>query len=137
VAFHFAGCCHPVPGDAIIGLVRTGKGIAIHRLECRTVAGEDPAGMMTLGWNGRLQDATAPARLAVIVTNKPGALGTVSTVIGKQGGNITDVKMNRKDEELFEITLDVEVNSREQLDQIQAALRSSAIVNGVDRLLAG
>jgi GTP pyrophosphokinase len=137
VAFHFAGCCHPVPGDPIIGLVRTGKGIAIHRLECRNVAAEEAAGMMTLGWNGRQADATAPARLAVMVINRPGALGTVSTVIGKQGGNITDVRMNRKDEELFEITLDVEVNSREQLDQIQAALRSSAIVNGVERLLTG
>jgi guanosine-3',5'-bis(diphosphate) 3'-pyrophosphohydrolase len=137
VAFHFAGCCHPVPGDPIVGLVRTGKGIAIHRLECKMAAADEASGILTLGWNGRLADATAPARLAVMVTNRPGALGTVSTLIGKQGGNITDVKMNRKDEELFEITLDVEVHSREQLDQIQAALRSSAIVNGVDRLLLG
>jgi guanosine-3',5'-bis(diphosphate) 3'-pyrophosphohydrolase len=137
VAFHFAGCCHPVPGDPIVGLVRTGKGIAIHRLECKMAAADEASGILTLGWNGRLADATAPARLAVMVTNRPGALGTISTLIGKQGGNITDVKMNRKDEELFEITLDVEVHSREQLDQIQAALRSSAIVNGVDRLLLG
>ncbi|WP_159716789.1 RelA/SpoT family protein [Geminicoccus flavidas] len=137
VAFHFAGCCHPVPGDAIIGLVRTGKGIAIHRVECRTVAAEDVSGALTLGWNGQLNGATAPARLTVMATNKPGALGTISTLIGKQGGNITDVRMNRKDDQLFEITLDVEVQSREQLDQIQAALRSSSIVNGVERLLVG
>ena len=137
VAFHFAGCCHPVPGDQIMGLVRTGKGVAIHRVECRTAVADEQAGGLALGWNRRVTDATAPARLAVMVTNKPGALGTVSTVIGKQGGNITDVKMNRRDEELFEITLDVEVMSRDQLDQIQSALRATSIVNDVERLLTG
>ena len=135
VAFHFAGCCHPVPGDPIVGVIRTGKGVAIHRSECRSLDGNEPAGLMALGWNGQISEATAPARLAVMVLNRPGGLGTISTVIGTQGGNITDVKMNRNGEDLFEIILDIEVKSRDQLDQIQAALRSSSIVNGVERLL--
>lgn len=37
MAVHFAGCCHPIPGDRIVGIVTTGKGVAVHSLACKAL----------------------------------------------------------------------------------------------------
>ena len=37
MALHFAGCCHPLPGDRIVGIVTTGKGVTIHTIDCETL----------------------------------------------------------------------------------------------------
>ena len=111
MAINFAGCCHPVPGDAIVGVVRTGRGIAIHRSDCRSLIrkADDPDRWLDLGWNPKAKDAKAIARLQIMTTNQPGSLGSLSTVVGKQGGNITDLRFGSRSPELYEIILDVEV----------------------------
>jgi GTP pyrophosphokinase len=68
-----------------------------------------------------------------MVNNQPGALGTISTIIGRNEGNIIDVKIGRRSAEIYEMLLDVEVRSVEQLQRIQAALRANPIVNAVER----
>ena len=37
MAVHFAGCCHPLPGDRIVGIVTTGKGVAVHSIDCKAL----------------------------------------------------------------------------------------------------
>ncbi|MCB9943605.1 MAG: bifunctional (p)ppGpp synthetase/guanosine-3',5'-bis(diphosphate) 3'-pyrophosphohydrolase [Geminicoccaceae bacterium] len=136
IAFQLAGCCRPVPGDAIVGVVRTGRPVSVHLAECRNVARMDPATsrFIDVGWGEIDQDALTPSRLSVMVLNKPGALGTISTIIGKQDANITDVRVGRRARDLYEMILDVEVSDLEQLLRTQAALRASAIVVGVERI---
>jgi GTP pyrophosphokinase len=135
MAFHYAGCCHPVPGDAIAGIVRTGRGVTVHRAECSVVPRDGEGGGRTLdiGWSDRARGPRGVARVMVLAQNRPGALGTVSTVIGRQEGNITDVKFGRRSGDLVELVLDVEVASLDQLGRILAALRATAVVAGVER----
>jgi GTP pyrophosphokinase len=73
--------------------------------------------------------------LSVTTLNRPGSLGSVSTVVGKQGGNIVDLKIGRRTPELYEILLDIEVDDVEQLTRVQAALRATACVTSVERKL--
>jgi GTP pyrophosphokinase len=140
VAFRYAGCCRPVPGDAVVGLVRTGRPISVHRAECRVLArstqGEGRA--LDLAWNyqggvGGGGAARVSARLAVSTVNRPGSLGSVTTVIGKQGGNIVDVRVGRRTADLYEMLLDVEVESVDHLLRVQAALRATPCVTAVER----
>ena len=56
-------------------------------------------------------------------------------MVGKQGGNIVDLKIGRRTPELYEMLLDVEVDGLEQLDKVQAALRATACVTSVERNL--
>jgi GTP pyrophosphokinase len=135
MAISFAGCCHPIPGDAIVGVVRTGRGVAIHRNDCPTLGrkADDPDRWLDLGWNPAAKDAKAVARLHVMTTNQPGSLGSLSTVVGKQGGNITDLRFGSRSPELYEIILDIEVENRDHLERIVASLRATRVVTSVER----
>jgi GTP pyrophosphokinase len=137
VAFHYAGCCRPVPGDAIVGLIRTGRPVSVHRAEC-TVLGRSKLPehrLLELGWNESQALPKVSARLSVTTLNRPGSLGSISTVVGKQGGNIVDLKMGRRTPDIYELLLDVEVDNLDQLMRVQAALRATACVTSVERNL--
>jgi guanosine-3',5'-bis(diphosphate) 3'-pyrophosphohydrolase len=135
MALNFAGCCHPIPGDTIVGVVRTGRGVAIHRSDCPTLTrkAEDADRWLDLGWNAAAKGAKAIARLQIMTTNQPGSLGSLSTVIGKQGGNITDVRFGSRSPDLYEIVLDIEVEDKDHLERIVASLRATPVVTLVER----
>jgi GTP pyrophosphokinase len=136
LAVSFARCCHPITGDPIVGVVRTGRGITIHRSDCATVArsaGKDEDRWLDLGWNELASGVKATARLQVMTLNQPGSLGSLSTVIGREGGNITDLRFGDKSTDLYEIVLDVEVDDRDHMDRIMAGLRASPVVTAVER----
>jgi guanosine-3',5'-bis(diphosphate) 3'-pyrophosphohydrolase len=137
VAFQYAGCCRPVPGDAIVGVIRTGRPVSLHRAEC-TVLGRTKLQnhrLLDLAWNEHEALPKVSARLSVTTLNRPGSLGSISTVVGKQGGNIDDLKIGRRTPEIYELLLDVEVDSLDQLMRVQAALRATACVTSVERNL--
>jgi len=138
MAVSYAGCCHPVPGDAIVGVVRTGRAVTIHRCDCRNLArrADESDRWLDLAWNGAHGAAKSIARLQVMTTNQPGSLGSLSTVIGKQGGNITDVRFGARSPDLYEIFLDIEVEDVEHLDRIAASLRATPVVTSVERTQA-
>ena len=63
---HFAGCCHPLPGDRIVGVVTTGKGITIHTIDCETLeqfADRRSAGSTSLGTTSKAVDAAHVGRM--------------------------------------------------------------------------
>jgi len=136
MAIHFAGCCHPLPGDRIVGLVTTGKGVTIHTIDCATLErySDTPERWLDVGWNA---DATAPethvGRIAVVVANEPGTLGELTSLIGKQKGNITNLRITNRSTEFFEITVDIAVDDLRHLSNIMAALRASPAINSVER----
>ena len=53
MALHFAGCCHPLPGDRIVGIVTTGKGVTIHTIDCETLESfaETPERWLDVAWS--------------------------------------------------------------------------------------
>ncbi|MDH3231801.1 MAG: bifunctional (p)ppGpp synthetase/guanosine-3',5'-bis(diphosphate) 3'-pyrophosphohydrolase [Alphaproteobacteria bacterium] len=136
MAVHFAGCCHALPGDRIVGIVTTGKGVTIHTIDCETLEGfaDMPERWLDVSWD--VENAEQPlhvGRIHVIVNNEPGALGTISTVIGRDGGNITNLKIVHRSLDFFEMLIDIEVADLKQLTDIMAALRATRVVNTVDR----
>ena len=112
MALHFAGCCHPLPGDRIVGIVTTGKGVTIHTIDCDTLDSfADDAGTLA---RCRLEQRARPTRrisagINVTIANEPGNLGSLTTTIGKQGGNISNLKITNRSTDFFEIMVDIEV----------------------------
>lgn len=136
MAVHYAGCCHPLPGDRIVGIVTTGKGVTIHTIDCETLESfaDQPERWLDVGWNdGRDEPTGFVGRLQVIVSNEPGSLGDVSTVIGKNGGNITNLKMANRNVDFFELLLDIDVVDVKHLSNIIAALRTISVIQSVER----
>ena len=135
MALHYAGCCHPLPGDRIVGIVTTGKGVTIHTIDCDTLENfaETPERWLDVAWSSSEADAIHVGRLNVMIANEPGNLGSLTTVIGKQGGNISNLKITNRSSDFFEITLDIEVADVKHLTTIIAALRANPVIDTVER----
>ena len=130
MAVHYAGCCHPLPGDRIVGIVTTGKGVTIHTIDCDTLESfaEMPERWLDVAWNA--PDGGEPGghvgRIHVTIGNEPGSLGSLTTVIGKNAGNITNLKITNRTPDFFEILVDIEVQDVRHLTNIIAALARHA-----------
>lgn len=135
MAVHYARCCHPLPGDRIVGIVTTGKGVTIHTIDCETLESfhDSPERWIDVSWDPDAEGQDTVGRLNVVVQNEPGALGTVSTVIGKNGGNITNLKFTHRSTDFFEMLIDIDVHDVKHLTNIMAALRATPVINSVDR----
>jgi GTP pyrophosphokinase len=136
MAVHFASCCHPLPGDRIVGIVTTGKGVTIHTIDCDMLQQFEatPERWIDVAWtvNGEAADMHV-GRIDVTVTNEPGTLGTMSTLIARNNGNISNLKITNRSADFFDMVIDVEVRDVKHLTNIIAALRANPNVNSVDR----
>ncbi len=136
MAVHYARCCHPLPGDRIVGIVTTGKGVTIHTIDCETLESfhESPERWIDVAWDiGPDSPEEHVGRITLVVNNEPGSLGTLSTVIGKNGGNITNLKITSRNTDFFELLIDIDVKDAKHLTNIMAALRATPAINAVER----
>jgi GTP pyrophosphokinase len=139
MAVHFAGCCHPLPGDRIVGIITTGKGVTIHTADCQTLESfaATPERFLDVSWD---LDPTAQqkhvGRITVLTANQPGALSTLTTIIAKREGNIVNLKIVNRTPEFFEMLIDLEVRDLGHLGDIIAALRASPQISTVERARA-
>ncbi len=135
VAVHLAGCCHPIPGDRIVGIQTTGKGVTIHTIDCETLESfsDMPERWIDLAWDVDESGMPHTARIKVVVGNTPGSLGVVCTVVGRDGGNISNLKITDRSPEFFDMLIDIEVGDIKQLTDIVAALRATSVINSVER----
>ena len=135
MAVHFAHCCHPLPGDRIVGIVTTGKGVTVHTIDCETLASfqDTPERWVDLAWDVVEGDGHHLGRLHVVIANEPGSLGTLSTIIGKNLGNISNLKITNRSVDFFEMLIDVEVTDVKHLTNIIAALRATPVITSVER----
>ncbi len=133
VAFQLAECCHPIPGDRIVGLRREGEGIQVHAIGCdRLAEAEADADWVDLAW-GNETDGGA-ARLCVVVKNEPGALATVAGVLGNHGANIVGMDLTGRDGSFHTFHFDLEVHDVQHLMRIVAALRATEAVSTAERI---
>ncbi len=134
MAVHFAHCCHPIPGDRIVGIVTTGKGVTVHTIDCDTLQNfqDTPERWVDLAWNTE-EDDDHVGRLHVVIANEAGSLGNISTIIGKNQGNISNLKITSRSVDFFEMLIDVEVSNVKHLNNIIAALRATPVITSVER----
>ena len=135
MAVHYAHCCHPLPGDRIVGIITTGKGVTVHTIDCETLENftDMPERWVDLAWEADGEGPGFTGRLRVMLANEPGSLGGLSTVIGKNEGNISNLKITNRSLDFFEMLVDVEVRDIKHLTNIIAALRATPVITSVER----
>jgi len=137
ISYKLGQCCHPLPGDRIVGVVTPGEGVVIHTIDCAELekAQAQMEDWLDVRWGMDAADAgPSLARVAVRVKNVPGSLGAVMTVIGNNGGNIFNMKVTDRNALFFEFQVDIEVRDVAHLQNILGALRVNAVVESVDRV---
>ena len=134
---HYAGCCHPLPGDRIIGIVATGKGVTIHQADCQMLESfaSTPERFIDVDWN-RNPDAKLglyTGRLSVIAANRPDALANLTNAINKHEGVLSNLKILNRQQEFCEVLVDVEVRDLRHLNILMAGLRAVGGISQIDR----
>ncbi|MEI7713380.1 MAG: bifunctional (p)ppGpp synthetase/guanosine-3',5'-bis(diphosphate) 3'-pyrophosphohydrolase [Rhodospirillales bacterium] len=143
MAYSFAGCCHPVPGDEILGIVATGKGVTIHGRECQTLAGfvQTPERFIDVDWNYEVLHKSSAsgktpahtARIAIVTGNDQSALAVVTNAIAKQDGAISNLKIVNRQPDFMETLVDVDVRDIAHLAKVLAGLRGANGIQSVER----
>jgi len=136
MAVHYAGCCHPVPGDNIIGIVTTGKGVTIHTSDCESLEQfmDTPERWIDVSWNTASQEKNPHlARISLVVIHQPGTIAAISTIIARENANIINFKIKNRTPEFYEMSVDLDVRNLDHLMSIIAALRMSQRVLSVER----
>ncbi len=136
VAFQLADCCHPIPGDRIVGVSRPGTGIEVHGIDCATLeeTGPSQAEWLDLQWGDEAE--TAVARLVAVVHNQPGSLAALTSILAHHGANIVNLALKLRDRAFHSFVVDIEVDDLAHLTNIIAALRATQAVVSVDRVKA-
>jgi GTP pyrophosphokinase len=147
MAFTFAGCCHPVPGDEIVGIVTTGKGVTIHGRDCQTLTAfaATPERFIDIDWNyqavgkegGDLKGSGHTARISVIADNEQGSLADISNSVAKQEGAIANLKIVNRQQDFMEVLVDVDVRDIAHLAKVVVGLRGLKTIKGVERATGG
>ncbi|MGO9817466.1 MAG: RelA/SpoT family protein [Acidocella sp.] len=138
---HYAGCCHPLPGDKIVGIVTTGKGITVHAKDCATLDtfAATPERFIDIDWDQASLAKLDPkaqrftGRISVIANNAPNALANLTNAVSKQDGAIATLKIVHRQQDFFETLVDVEVRDARHLNQVIAGLRGTTGIAQVER----
>ena len=129
----YAGCCHPIPGDGIIGYMSSGRGVIIHRDNCHNVAAfrKQPAKWIPVDWR---QDISGEyqSEIRVRTLNRVGLLAEVAGRISATFSNIRHVNVETDGDEstlLFRLN----VRDRRHLAQVMRSIRTNRGVVRVSR----
>lgn len=138
VGLHIGECCYPIPGDRIVGIHTEGKGIVIHTIDCDVLAGleNQPERWIDLGWRETVAKTASIAQIVTTIEHVPGALASITAVIGEMGGNLTNIRTLKRSTAFFDMVMDIEVADAKHLSQIVAAMRASVYVVAVRRARA-
>ena len=134
---NLASCCSPAPGDAIVGYITQGRGVTIHRQDCRNmlrIREQRRERFIEVDW-GESTDATYPVDIEVIAYDRHGLLRDLTTVFTDAKITIARVTLNTdKAEHIARVAMRVEVPSIERLSQLLSQVSQIPNVTEVRRI---
>jgi guanosine-3',5'-bis(diphosphate) 3'-pyrophosphohydrolase len=133
----FAACCHPVPGDQIMGYVSAGKGVVVHRRNCRNLREllKHPDRCLVVTW-APITHGMFNAALRLLAKNAPGVLANISASIDDAGSNIEKVEQPEANPETARLLFTIGVEDRDHMARVIQRLRRNRNVLRVSRVNA-
>ena len=132
MAFHLGQCCHPVPGDRIVGLRQPGMGVEVHSIDCLKLASGVDTDWLDLSWGERTTGALG--RVRVVLYNRPGTLADAAGIFAGNRANIAALENSGRDELFSTYEIDLDVSNLAHLTRIVSALRASDAVAEAERI---
>ncbi len=133
---NFAKCCCPIPGDPVIALLTAGRGMVIHRNDCRNLR-QTPNNLertVSVRWSENIE-TDFPANIRALTYDRRGVLGTMASEIAATNANITHVSLSERDSGSTYINFTVSVRNRRHLAEIIRRLRNVPEVIKIARVL--
>ena len=133
IAVHFSDCCSPIIGDKIVGVFSPPRGLVVHLSNCANLSNEKE--FISMKWHEN-EDANSAfiARLRIVIANQKDSFAMITNIISSAGASITNIKVEYRSANLFDLLVDVKADNLALLGEIQASLRLCANVRVVQRL---
>jgi guanosine-3',5'-bis(diphosphate) 3'-pyrophosphohydrolase len=131
---HFARCCRPIPGDAIVGFISSGRGLVIHTETCKNLSDfrRRPEKWIDVEWQPGIK-GEFPAEIRVDVSNQKGVLATIAAEISETGSNIENVSIEERDGLDTSMNFTVAVHDRGHLARVMRCIRKLPAVMRISR----
>lgn len=131
ILVRLARCCHPLPGEGIVGFITRGRGVTVHVANCPTVLESDPQRKIEVSWQGDGQ-APRPIKIEVSCVDRPGLLAAISAAITSAEVNIARAQVRTFPDQKALNTFEVMISNSEQLRRV---LQNISKVKGVYRAI--
>jgi GTP pyrophosphokinase len=129
--YSIAKCCHPVPGDKVVGFITRGRGVTVHRADCVNL-GQEPDRLIDVSWGKVSTEQRFSVPIEIIAYDRAGLMKDISTVIAEERVNMSEVNVNvRNTIATFNLTL--ELTDHPHLTRILARINGVAGVTEVRR----
>ncbi|WP_447927475.1 MULTISPECIES: RelA/SpoT family protein [unclassified Vreelandella] len=131
----FARCCHPLPGDPVVGHLSVGKGIVVHRSECKNLSDlrSDPEKLFSLEWSENI-DEDFPVALRIEIESRRGLVAELAGLVTDADANIERIGIEERDARLSTVNLTLSVKGRVHLARIMKRIRNLPSVSKITRI---
>jgi guanosine-3',5'-bis(diphosphate) 3'-pyrophosphohydrolase len=138
VAVQLARCCHPIPGDPIIGTLRKGQGLEVHTHDCPNVVKlrGDRGRWVDVEWEHVVDERLFDVGIRVLSRNSRGVLARVASAIAEEDCNIQSVSMESEQGDYTALSFTVQVHDRMHLARVMRAVRRVQEVVRIGRVKA-
>ncbi|PRY64818.1 GTP pyrophosphokinase [Vreelandella songnenensis] len=135
MVINFARCCHPLPGDPVLGHLSMGKGLVVHRAECRNLVEHknDPEKLFTLEWSDAI-DEDFPVALRIEIESRRGLVAELAGLVTDADANIERIGIEERDARLSTVNLTLSVKGRVHLARIIKRIRNLPNVGKITRM---
>ena len=135
MAVHFSNCCNPLPGDRIVGYITRGRGVSIHRADCRNMArlSQEPERFVPVEWASSPEEEFS-ATVYIHVVDKTGSLLEISRLLTTMNIYISDMKAQTSADGVATMLITFMVSGTDQLEHIMSNLRKLRSVIEVKRV---
>ncbi len=129
ILIRYAQCCHPLPGDSIVGYVTRGRGITVHTVDCLSAEKleYDADRRVPVEWDLQ-QTGTHPVKIAVVALDQAGVLAGVSSAIADCDGNISRATVTTSQDKRAYLDFTVDIRDIAHLKEV---IRRVGSLNGV------
>ena len=133
VLVRFGQCCHPLPGERILGVITRGKGVTVHNFECQRLLAVDPQRHIQVSWDTNT-GFLHPVKVEVLSEDRHGLLAAMSKAISETGVNIANADVRTLPDQRALNVFEVMVANAASLDQVMRNLSAIRGVVKVDRV---
>jgi RelA/SpoT family (p)ppGpp synthetase len=134
----YARCCHPIPGDPVMGYLSAGRGVVVHRNVCGNLSEfrKQPNKWIAVNWEKNINRHFS-VEILVEVINQTGVLANIAARIADTDSNIEQVGVDERHEEFADLSFSILVKDRTHLANVIRSLRSMPVVKRVTRTITG
>lgn len=135
LAVSLGKCCHPLPGDAIVGYLSSGKGLVIHTSNCKNLSSfkKEPDKWVDVEW-GDTAEQSFDVNVRMLVTDERGVLATLTTHFSDNNIDIINITIEERDQKDALITFTIAVDDRVHLQRVLNILKKQKFVQHVSRV---